>query len=76
MSLRRAINEKCKNCTYDDLAPGTWRQQVTICSVFSCPLRNCRPKASSPPPESILLYYGVDLAEFHDLVGNCRGGAA
>ena len=28
MSLRKAIDQKCKDCTYDSTAPGTWRQQV------------------------------------------------
>lgn len=46
-SLRKAINEKCKDCIYDNLAPGNWRQQVEACTcVTSCPLWNVRPKSS------------------------------
>lgn len=63
MSLRRAINEKCKNCTYDDLAPGTWRQQVKLCSVHSCPLWKLRPTTTARIPDSVLRWYGIDLAE-------------
>ena len=29
MSLRKRIDEKCKDCIYDPTAPGTWRQQVS-----------------------------------------------
>jgi len=43
MSLRKAINEKCKDCIYSPSNPGTWRQQVTICSVLDCPLWENRP---------------------------------
>jgi len=67
MSLRKAIDNNCKNCIYDDLAAGTWRQQVTLCSVKSCALRDVRPKTSSAIPESVLSYYGVSLAEYEAL---------
>ena len=63
MSLRKAINQKCKDCTYDFCSNGTWRQQVALCSVKSCALYDVRPKLTSPIPESILRWYGVDLAE-------------
>jgi hypothetical protein len=59
MSLRKAINQHCKSCVYDDLAAGTWRQQVTVCSVKSCALYDVRPKSTHPIPESVLSYYGV-----------------
>lgn len=61
MSLRKAINKKCKDCIYDNLAAGNWRQQVTICSDNSCPLWNDRPKSSTAIPNKILSYYGVKL---------------
>mgnify|MGYP001133360619 CR=1 FL=1 len=39
MSLRAAINAKCKDCTYDPKAHGgTCRQQVQACTVTLCPL--------------------------------------
>jgi len=53
MSLRKAINEKCKDCIYDDLAAGTWLQQVTICSSEDCPLFDVRPKSKSAIPENV-----------------------
>ena len=47
MSLRAAINAKCKDCIYDDCAPGNWRQQVTECTIRTCSLWEYRPKSSS-----------------------------
>jgi hypothetical protein len=39
MSLRKAINAKCKECIYDPIGGnGTWRQQVEQCTSFNCPL--------------------------------------
>ncbi len=62
-SLRAAINAKCKSCIFDPLAMGTWRQQVTLCSVYSCPLWEIRPVSSSPIPESVLRYYQVNAGD-------------
>ena len=63
MSLRKPVDEKCKDCIYDPTVPGTWRQQVFLCSANSCPLWGVRAKPTSPIPESTLRWYGVDLAE-------------
>ena len=57
MSLRKRIDEKCKDCIYDPTAPGTWRQQVFLCSANSCPLWRVRAKPTSPIPESTLRWY-------------------
>jgi len=67
MSLRKAINLKCKNCTYDNKAPGTWRQQVTLCGARNCPLYDVRPKTTHPIPDSIKGYYRADLDEYQPL---------
>lgn len=64
MSLRKAINAKCKDCIYDPVAPGTWRQQVTLCAVTTCPLWDVRPTTEAEIPGSVLRFYGVELAEF------------
>lgn len=58
MSLRKSINEKCKDCNYDDLAAGTWLQQITLCSSPDCPLYGVRPQTKSLIPESVLTYHG------------------
>lgn len=36
-SYRKPVDQKCRSCTYDSRAVGTWRQQVTLCSVTKCP---------------------------------------
>lgn len=67
-SLRQAINDHCKSCIYDNLAAGTWRQQVTLCSVISCPLWEVRPKATSTIPVSVLSYHGIKLDDSEALL--------
>jgi len=42
-SLKKCIEQKCKDCTYDQLAPGTWREQVELCTVRACALWPVRP---------------------------------
>lgn len=73
MSLRKLIDQNCKDCTYDSACPGTWRQQVALCSVKSCAFWNIRAKPTSPIPESTLRWYGVDLAEFQPLTTDIKG---
>lgn len=44
MSMRAAINAKCRDCIYDPYSGlGNWRQQVTACSSSNCPLHPFRP---------------------------------
>ena len=45
-SLRKAINAMCKNCTYDHMDKGTWRQQTESCTITRCPLWLVRPKST------------------------------
>ena len=47
MSMRKAINEKCRDCIYDGCAPGNWRQQVEACTISACSLWPYRPKSKS-----------------------------
>jgi len=47
MSLRLAINTKCKECIYDPSQKGNWRQQVAACTVKNCPLFEVRPFSKS-----------------------------
>lgn len=49
MSLRAAINAKCRDCIHDPVAPGTWREQIAQCSAIRCPLWPLRPGPSSGP---------------------------
>lgn len=48
VSLRKAINEKCRDCIYDKHSGlGAWRQQVEACTAKTCPLWPARPRSSS-----------------------------
>ena len=52
MSLRAAINAKCKDCIYDPKSGlGTWRQQVEGCTCRNCPLWPVRPMSSASKAE-------------------------
>ncbi|HIF49929.1 MAG TPA: hypothetical protein EYQ42_00080 [Thiotrichaceae bacterium] len=57
MSLRKPVNENCKECIYDNLAPGTWLQQVTLCSIKTCRLYKVRPQTKAQIPDNVLSYY-------------------
>jgi len=46
MSLRQAINDKCRDCIYDPAEPGAWRMQVEACGIDTCPLWPVRPKST------------------------------
>jgi len=48
-SMRKAINEKCKECVHDPLDKGTWKQQVENCNALECPLYDFRPKSAAEP---------------------------
>jgi len=53
MSLRAAINAKCKECIYDPIGgTGNWRQQVGACTARSCPLWAVRPTSSGNQVDS------------------------
>lgn len=46
-SPQQAINQKCKDCIYDEHNGGTWRDQTEACTVTSCALYDLRPVSSS-----------------------------
>ncbi|GJM17474.1 MAG: hypothetical protein DHS20C13_28010 [Thermodesulfobacteriota bacterium] len=75
MSYKKAVEEKCRDCTYDDCASGTWRQQVTLCSAKTCPLYDVRPKSKSPIPEPVLLSHGIKTDTSRGFKVNCEGTA-
>lgn len=52
-SLRKAIDDKCRECIYDPIAGrGTWRQQVEACTARKCPLYPVRPVSTASGSES------------------------
>ena len=50
LTRQKAIEAKCKDCSYDPLDDGTWRQQVERCELTDCALWNYRPKSRSKKP--------------------------
>lgn len=42
-SLKKCIENHCKNCAYDPCAPGSWRHQTESCNVKTCALWEVRP---------------------------------
>ena len=51
MTRQQAIEAKCKDCTYDELDDGTWRQQVERCELIECSLWEYRPQSRSNMPD-------------------------
>ena len=54
-----AIRAKCADCIYDESAPGTELQQITLCRALDCPLWPLRPVTRSPIPKTVLEAYRV-----------------
>ena len=63
MSLRKAINDKCKECIYDSYSPGTWRQQTSECTSYSCALFPHRPLPIGASSEQRKAVIASDLSE-------------
>lgn len=40
---RKAVDEMCRSCNYDEFDDGTWRAQVESCSMTDCALYAIRP---------------------------------
>jgi len=64
-SLRKAINEKCKECIYDPVGgTGSHLAQIKACTSYSCPLYPVRPmpleKTANSPSKTTI---SVDASE-------------
>jgi hypothetical protein len=53
VTRQQAINKKCRDCMYDNLESGNWRQQVSLCTSLRCALWPYRPQSSSLPEGSL-----------------------
>lgn len=42
-SRAKGIADKCRECSYDPLAVGAWRQQIAACENGGCGLHRFRP---------------------------------
>ena len=47
MTRGQAIAAKCRDCSYDPLAGGTWKQQTEGCNAPTCPLYPYRPRSAA-----------------------------
>ena len=43
LTRQQAINAKCRECSFDELDVGTWRQQIERCEITDCGLWPYRP---------------------------------
>ena len=67
MSLRKAINAKCKQCVYDAMDVGTAAQQIAACICRDCPLHKVRPITTKQLPVSLLEAYNVNPMELDEI---------
>ena len=65
--LRARVDAHCVSCVYDDLVPGTWRQQVEQCTVISCPIWDTRTKSRKSPQKSQDDVGGIHCIEVIDI---------
>jgi hypothetical protein len=57
----------CKDCTYDELDKGTWRQQVAACTIKTCPLHSVRPvDKRTLIPSELLDHWGIKPEDLDD----------
>jgi len=66
VSLRKAINGKCKQCVYDPMDVGTAAQQIAACICSDCPLHPVRPITTKQLPVSLLEAYSVNPVELDE----------
>jgi hypothetical protein len=59
MSLRKAINAKCRDCICDPLDAGTAAQQIACCVDTNCPLHAVRPITATVIPVRLLESYHI-----------------
>jgi len=69
-SLRKRVDQHCKSCIYDPKTPGTWRQQVTLCTIARCALHDVRPQTKSPISSSVLDAHQLSQEEHAALLGS------
>lgn len=52
MSRAAAIHQMCKDCIYDPIQKGAWRQQTEACVSGTCPLHPYRPRSTAKTGEN------------------------
>ena len=66
MSLRLAVNAKCRSCAYDPRDVGTAAQQIACCVVADCPLHPHRPITTKSIPLELLHSYRLSPVDLDD----------
>ena len=61
MSLRKAINTQCRECSHDPLDKGSAAQQIACCTISDCPLHPVRPITAKVIPQRLLDYWGITI---------------
>ena len=67
MSLRAAVNAKCRWCIHDERAAGSAAVQVELCPSVECPLWPVRPirQRRIPFSPAVVAEYGMTEREAH-----------
>ena len=78
MSLRAAVNAKCRWCIVDELAAGSAAVQVELCPSVECPLWTVRPIRAQRIPYSVAVVaeYGMTEREADARLRQPRNPAA
>ena len=78
MSLRAAVNAKCRWCIVDELAAGSAAVQVELCRSAGCPLWPVRPirKDRIPYSPAVVAEYGMTGREADARLREPRNPAA
>ena len=73
MSLRRAINDKCKECSFDPIGGnGTWKQQTAACTSKAYPLWPVRPRPYSATTPVLIALENPELGPFDPILGSAE----
>lgn len=57
MSLRKAINAKCRECRHDPMDAGSAAQQIACCTFADCHLHSVRPITCKSIPARLLEHW-------------------
>jgi hypothetical protein len=61
MSLRNAINKKCRECIHDFWDKGSAAQQIACCMIHDCPLHPVRPITATVIPQQLLDHWRISI---------------
>lgn len=66
MSLRKAINAKCKECAHDPLDKGSAAKQIACCTIKTCPLHSIRPITCKSISRELLDHWHLQAEDLCD----------